>query len=138
MNKDMLIAKIEKFLAERIESEWGTWPDVAKEDYDELGDIIEHLIDLKWRPDVDDSNVIRFALINRKKAFWVTDPFLKIRRVPDDATPEEEITILLQNLDTLAIATTPDALLSSVRALTYKLQDFNDKIVVWRKPDVKS
>lgn len=60
-----LLMLIEKFLQKRRESDGGGWSPVTGEDWEDLHNIIDLLIEAKWDPDCDNDLPIEFFLINR-------------------------------------------------------------------------
>lgn len=60
-----LIRLIEKFLRNHRESDGGGWAPVTGEDWEDLHNVIDKLVELKWDPDCDNDLPIEFQLINR-------------------------------------------------------------------------
>jgi hypothetical protein len=65
--KDEFICLLNKFIADRIESEDGGYASVSREDLSMLSDLVYRIIELKWGRDCDSDLPVGYQLIDRSK-----------------------------------------------------------------------
>lgn len=65
--KELLLARISTFLDTFVEGRDGCWPDVSREDHQELFDICYEIRDLKFERDCDGSGVIEITMSDKAK-----------------------------------------------------------------------
>jgi len=82
-----LNAVLKKFLAERVEAghNGSDWAPVTEEAYNQLGELVHLLIELKWEEDCDGDVPVRFRLWDRTKDMQDSyNQFIVPRKVPND------------------------------------------------------
>lgn len=65
--KEKLLGLIESFLAVRKKGMGGSWPDVTEDEMNELWDILNHIILLKYEKDADGDLPVVYELVDRTK-----------------------------------------------------------------------
>lgn len=89
-----LVERIEKFLAERRESEGGGWAQITPKDMLQLSGVIEALIEAKCEKDADGDMPIEFTLVNRregKSSSYRPLPYQSFQRRGEPVTVEQRI-----------------------------------------------
>lgn len=67
-----LLERISEFLSEKHKSKDDGYAPVSQEDYFDLYDIFEKLIEAKWGPDADGDYPVETLIINRHERRWPT------------------------------------------------------------------
>lgn len=64
---DKIHRMVDEFLAERVKTDGGSWPEVSDKDFNALYNLFDAIVDAKFERDCDGDSVINFAVVNRKQ-----------------------------------------------------------------------
>lgn len=81
--KKLLDTKIDKFISMRRKSKTGGWAEVTDCDIDDLSEIINDLLELKFERDCDNDLPVEFCLVDRNKHYSIPYVYVPYERMGD-------------------------------------------------------
>jgi hypothetical protein len=130
--RERLDEALKEFLAERIESDDGSYPPVPEEAQRQLEELIHLLIELKWERDCDGDSVIRYKLWNLNRDMIGSYHHFVIPREPEDGDVARWLDLLAANA-----AMANEALTREARCLKYRRLKIGEdnKLIMVREED---